>query len=976
MDSKREQAKKRSHESVERLFRVEQGRVLRNILPLIQAGHGIGLLFSSMALISNSSVWQFWAMLVIFVAMSGVNLLAYYQYQHRHWNRSGTFMISSMLIITMSLPVLFRHMILTSAMMSFMSLLTAGFLFSPGKAFRLMALQLSLLIIFAGWVILNPVNNSISFQPLFLSPVVRDLVNGSVFVFSLAYCTRLIYLNSQSMQRSLKKAAAGVQGLKDIRGRLNGEIQDRHAMENYLWVSRQAFQSLADAVIESDDVRELSRKLLSDLAMILNVDWGAVYLNTDGDQSLELVASYAENNESLSQLFWDKLGDVARRVMHRGEVTFLSDLGKNQELIDMEEPLWKEESLRGGIALPLVRSTTSDLGAILLFFQYPREIKTGLRWFFESYVDLAASAFENKRTKQKVDKQAAQISRKNRFLEALYKVLIHIQGIYSPGKILSRLRDEFREMGLDFLFAVCEDDDRYFIEYLSTGGELLDWQFPAYQSSLGEMRFPVAGLPKNFLTEDAPVVGRGPGGLMQSLGKSLPEGDVQNVIQHLGVQEGMTLIYLPLRFQGELIGFIVVWGEDLQAWDASALSVFSGQVVAALENARLYSDERKRSKELLHTFKRLKILRDIDLETLVSGSYRSAAKIVLDHLKEAYPSGESAILVFSPQMEKFRDVITLGDENLWQEIYPAVSDVVEDLSSIQEPQYKFVEDLAATDKKTSVQQTIFRRGFQSYISIPLGAEESVIGTMTIAWHNKNSCRKEVIETLIELGHSLSIAIHQQQLQEERKVHTRQIQKSLHEKEILLSEIHHRVKNNMQIILSLFRLHIREVEDENLKVILDEVRNQIYSLTLVHDMLYQSEDLSDVDLPSYFEQLTNHILRSYQGSGTRYDIDLDIEDLDLHLNQIVPCGLIVHELVSNAIKYAFPDREQGTIFISMAKTGEEVCLAVRDDGVSMPESVSLNNPGTLGLKLVKMLAQQLDGRVKVRRERGTRFEVYF
>jgi two-component sensor histidine kinase len=199
-----------------------------------------------------------------------------------------------------------------------------------------------------------------------------------------------------------------------------------------------------------------------------------------------------------------------------------------------------------------------------------------------------------------------------------------------------------------------------------------------------------------------------------------------------------------------------------------------------------------------------------------------------------------------------------------------------------------------------------------------------------------------------------------------------------EKEILLREIHHRVKNNMQILTSLLRLQTRRAESEEMRTVLMESEARIRSMGLLHEKLYQSESVSTIDLHGYLRTLTNELLRMNTPPGKRREIKLSVRDVRLGLDTALPCGLIVTELVSNALKYAFRDRQEGIIYVSVSKESDsgEYTLIVWDNGVGIPADIDLSKTQSLGMRLVTMLTDQLSGSASYSGQQGTRWEIKF
>jgi PAS domain S-box-containing protein len=204
-----------------------------------------------------------------------------------------------------------------------------------------------------------------------------------------------------------------------------------------------------------------------------------------------------------------------------------------------------------------------------------------------------------------------------------------------------------------------------------------------------------------------------------------------------------------------------------------------------------------------------------------------------------------------------------------------------------------------------------------------------------------------------------------------------IRSSLREKEVLLQEIHHRVKNNLQVVSSLLSLQSRGVLDDDSRQKFKESQNRVHSMALIHEQLYQSPSLSQINYPQYIRQLCAHLFRSYRVSSSRIELHTQIDDLRLSVDAAVPCGLIINELVSNSLKYGFPNGRGGTIRIEMRRRPDgRTTLTVADNGVGMPEDVGFWNTQTLGLRLVGTLVRQLEGNVDVDRSEGTSVQVDF
>lgn len=211
---------------------------------------------------------------------------------------------------------------------------------------------------------------------------------------------------------------------------------------------------------------------------------------------------------------------------------------------------------------------------------------------------------------------------------------------------------------------------------------------------------------------------------------------------------------------------------------------------------------------------------------------------------------------------------------------------------------------------------------------------------------------------------------------ERKIAQKKIEGSLKEKEILLKEVHHRVKNNLQVISSILNLQKSYLKDESIGEILSEIQNRIISMAFVHENLYRANDFSTIDLNGYVSDLLSHIAQSFFQEHIRLQTDLSDQNIPLSLDQAIPCGLIINELVSNAFKYGFPDKKKGIIKVIVTENNRQIEISVQDNGVGFPKQFTFEVSQTLGLQLVTSLVNQLDGSIQQTQSKGVGFKIKF
>jgi two-component sensor histidine kinase/ActR/RegA family two-component response regulator len=206
---------------------------------------------------------------------------------------------------------------------------------------------------------------------------------------------------------------------------------------------------------------------------------------------------------------------------------------------------------------------------------------------------------------------------------------------------------------------------------------------------------------------------------------------------------------------------------------------------------------------------------------------------------------------------------------------------------------------------------------------------------------------------------------------ERQRAEEQIKASLKEKEVLLREIHHRVKNNLQVITTLFNLQSKTIKDDQARELIRESQNRVKSMALIHEKLYRARDLARVDFAQYVRSLATHLLRSYAVDARRVDLQITAENVCLGVDTAIPCGLIINELVCNALRHAFPGERTGQIQIDLRSGNDNrYVLTVRDDGVGFPRDLDFQNTESLGLQIVTALTQQLEGTIELGPEKGT------
>ncbi len=229
--------------------------------------------------------------------------------------------------------------------------------------------------------------------------------------------------------------------------------------------------------------------------------------------------------------------------------------------------------------------------------------------------------------------------------------------------------------------------------------------------------------------------------------------------------------------------------------------------------------------------------------------------------------------------------------------------------------------------------------------------------------------------LVEIGNKKYQSVRITDISEKKK-NKLQIEASLHEKQILLSEIHHRVKNNMAVISGLLSLQANYVEDEKSKALFIDSRNRIHSMALIHDKLYHNETFANIDFGLYINDLINQIKNSYNNYNTEITFKVTCNNVLVDMKNAVPCGLILNELISNVHKHAFTNQDKGEVIIACSKTNDVFSLTFCDNGKGFDTAKAMNNPTSLGLTLVSALVDQVNGTLQIENNKGTIYTISF
>ena len=267
---------------------------------------------------------------------------------------------------------------------------------------------------------------------------------------------------------------------------------------------------------------------------------------------------------------------------------------------------------------------------------------------------------------------------------------------------------------------------------------------------------------------------------------------------------------------------------------------------------------------------------------------------------------------------------------------------------------------------------------ESGLDLPFIIVSGTIGEDTAVAAMKAGAHDYIIKgNLARLTPAVARELREALVRRERKQAEEQIKASLQEKEVLLKEIHHRVKNNLQIISSLLNLQAEYLKDNQALEVFKDSQNRIESMALIHEKLYQSQDLARINFVDYIQDLVTNLFYSYNVNSSDITLKMNVEEVFLVIDAAIPCGLIINELISNSLKYAFPQRELGEICIDFySREVNLYTLSISDNGVGFAQDFDFHNTESLGLRLVKGLTYQLKGNIDFSSNQGVEYKIIF
>jgi len=436
-----------------------------------------------------------------------------------------------------------------------------------------------------------------------------------------------------------------------------------------------------------------------------------------------------------------------------------------------------------------------------------------------------------------------------------------------------------------------------------------------------------------------------------------------------------SLLSVPLVSRGEVIAVLNLISKLPQTYSAGdlVLALAIGQQIAgAVANAQQFA-ERKRSEQesaVLAEAGRL-IGASIDIEDVYDRFCAALGKIItFDWVNVCSVDQQRGITTIEYRVGTDARLKGMGSQ------LPLETSFIGAVTRTREAVLLQVNSIEETTAVYPGLEPFLQEGACCLIGIPLIYGEQVIAVLIIASATPGIYSQRDVEFATNVGFQITGTIASALELTERKKTEDKIKASLDEKEVLLKEINHRVKNNLQIISSLLNLQSREIQDEQALRSFQVSQDRIRAMALVHEKLYQSEDLARIDFGEYIKSLATDLGSSYGLSVRDIDLKIDVENILLGVDTAIPCGVIVNELVANSLKHAFPGDRSGEIAISFRLVDGQYTMVFKDDGVGLPEDLDINRPSSLGLTIVNALTGQLGGTIALGRNGGSEIIITF
>ena len=432
---------------------------------------------------------------------------------------------------------------------------------------------------------------------------------------------------------------------------------------------------------------------------------------------------------------------------------------------------------------------------------------------------------------------------------------------------------------------------------------------------------------------------------------------------YLGKNKAVLFLYAEKEnsFPKEEINFFTRITDDLYFYFSSRKNLWN---LEELQKKEKIIDQQGKEAEIINSFNK-DIVQSLSMDDIISSAVKSVTRVIHPDL----------ILIF---LKEDNDLIlhkTVLTENIstFSEGYPhkVGACLCGQAVTSREPVFS---TKITTDPRCTRKECI-RAGAASFAAIPLSIQGRILGVMGIASGTGQDFTQNRVFLETICG-QLAVGLQNALLFKGMEENAKKLQKEVATKTLLLKEVHHRVKNNLNVISSLLNLQLQEVEaGKDARSAFQDSRNRIFTMAQVHERLYETENFSEIEMKPYIESVTGELITLYN-VGKSISLSTDIESVSLNITTAIPFGLILNEIITNALKYAFKDREGGNIFISLKKKDETAIFTVRDDGIGLPPSIDPKNQDSLGLTLIHLLTDQIGGTLSLSGESGTEIIVQF
>tara|TARA_B100000315_G_scaffold10371_1_gene9999 strand:- start:310 stop:3903 length:3594 start_codon:yes stop_codon:yes gene_type:complete len=441
-------------------------------------------------------------------------------------------------------------------------------------------------------------------------------------------------------------------------------------------------------------------------------------------------------------------------------------------------------------------------------------------------------------------------------------------------------------------------------------------------------------------------------------------------------------IAIPLVSRGEVVGVMNIQSAKPGAYTESDVAMaerVGAQIAGAIANARLYAQRLVAEEALSRLAEENALIAEIG--RIISSS------VDIDEVYERFCQEVGKLIAFD------RIAINLVDlENrTYSKTYVSGTETPELRRGQTSPMAGSFVELAVRTMSAQLAHfqseeelawrfprllNSYRAGLVSFLAVPLVSKGEVVGVIFFQSAKPDAYGEGDVALAERVGAQIAGAVANARLYAQRVVAEDRLRASLDEKEVLVKEINHRVKNNLQIISSLLSLQSRDIQDQQALQAFKVSQDRIKAMALVHEKFYQSENLGQIDFGGYLQSLTADLYNSYGLNTQGIELQVDVDRILMGVDTAIPCGLIINELVSNALKHAFLEGVAGEISVSVREEGDEYTLVVKDNGVGLPEGLDIRQTTTLGLTIVNALAQQIRGAIDLSSDGGSEIKITF